>query len=211
MAGEGQAVDAHGGHIHRDGPQGLGGVHQEEDAPLPAEGAYLFDGKEGTGDVGAVAEHDGPDIGGELVRQTIQDQLAPVGAGQVFHGYPLPLQLLQGTKDGVVLHGGGEHLIPGAEQALEQQVEGGGGAAGKDHVAGAGAVDQSVELLPHLQHPARGVIGLLIAAPGDVAADIGNKVAHGLPHAGSLGIGCGAVIQIDAAHGRFLLSLHYYI
>ena len=197
VAGEGQAVDAHGRHVHRHGAQGLGSIHQEEDPPLPAQGAHLSDGKQGARHVGGVGEHHRPYILRQALRQAVRQQLSPVCTGQILHRHPLALQLFQGPQDGVVLHGGGEHLVAGPQQAVEQEVEAIGGPRREAHVPGIRAVHQGAQLLPHRQHPAGGVPGPLIAPPADVAAHMLQVVRHGRPHAGGLGERGGRIVQVD--------------
>ena len=154
-----------------------------------------------------MGHHQRPGVGAEQPRQRLQAQGAIPLAGDAGDLHPLLLQLAEGAHDGVVLHGGGEHVVARPQQALEQDVHGRGDAAGENDVFRLVKAQQPAQLFPGVQHHLGGGIGLLIAAPADVDPHLFDKIRHGLPHAGRFGKGCAAVVQIDLVHRLALLSL----
>lgn len=145
-----------------------------------------------------MGKHHRPHTGDDEALRLLQLEGPFIVTGQKVHRHPLPLQLPQRTHDRVVLHLGGQHPIPRSEQPFEQEIEGIGGPRRKADAARARAAHQGVEPLPHLQHPAGGIIGLGIPSPGDVAAHALDIIRHGPSHTGRLGKGGGGVVQIDA-------------
>lgn len=109
-------------------------------------------------------------------------------------------QLGQGTHDGVVLHGGHQHMVPGPQQALQQDVQAFGDVLGERHASAVRPVEQAAQLLAGAQHRLLRLIRPLIAAPADVAAAAGDIVEHGLGHLGRLGEAGAGVVQINRLH-----------
>ena len=149
----------------------------------------------------------GPD--GTLKRVRLQDAHG-IGREDAQGNLPRGGQVVQGAHDGVVLHGGHQHMVSGAQKALQQHVQALRNIAGKCHVPAVRAVEQRCQPLPGLQHQLLRLIRLIIAAAVDVAAALLYILIDRLRYAFRLGKAGAGVVQIDPLH-VFMLLFPYFL
>ena len=207
MAGEGQGVDVHG--LHVDGPHacGLGAVHEEFQPVGPAEVPRLLNGQQRAADVAGVGHHHCPGLRRQTGFHGLRPQRPRPVAGDAGERAACLRQLRQGPHDGVVLHGGHQHMVPRPQKALQQHVEALRHVFGEDHIAAVRPVEQLAQQLPGLVHDLLHLIGAVVAAPVDVDTRLRHIAVHRLRHPGRLGKGGAGVVQIDLFHKVPLLGL----
>ena len=200
---KGQGVDVHLLHMDGHASRRLGGIHTQEDAPLPAQRPHLRHRQQGTADVGGVGEHHQSGVRRQTPLRRGQVQLAGRPAGQAVHRHPPGLQLTQGAQYGVVLQARDRHPVAGPQQPLKHEIEGVGAPRRQDDVLGRRTAQQGAQTLPHLQHGFRRVAGRGVGPPAHIPSHLGQIFRHGLGHALRLGKrGGGLVKLIGPFHGR---------
>ena len=205
MAGKGQGVDVHGLHVDGQYARRLCGIQYEFQAVGMAEGSHLSGEQHRAADVAGVEHHHGAGIGPQQTLHGGGVQRTVRRAGNAVKGDALCLKLGQRPHDGIVLHGGDQHMVPGLQKALQQYVQAFGNIAGKHHVPAIGAVEQLRQQLAGMQHRLLRLIGFVIAAAVDVAAAVADIMVHRLRHAGRFGKACTGIVQIDPFHASALL------
>ena len=98
-------------------------------------------------------------------------------------------------------------MVARSQIALDDVVERIGDGRGEDNIFKFVKVKQPAQLLSGFNDDILSGIGLLIAAAVDVGADVFDKVADRLPHAGSLWVGGASVIEINPFHSDSPFSL----
>ena len=150
--------------------------------------------------VARVRHHHGPRGRRDLPVHLCRVERAVRRADRPRERHPDPSQLIEGPHDGIVLHRGHDHVIPGTKHPLEHQVQRLGHVAREDHVRRIRPTEQLPQRLARLQHGVRRVIGVRVAPAAHVAADLGDVPADGIRHARRLGKGRARIVKVDSPH-----------
>ena len=205
VAGEGKGADVHGLHIDGKNARRLRAVHEEKQAVPPAKLTHLRDGQERPADVAGVRHDDGPCAWPEQRLRRLCNQRSVCAAGNAAEANALRLELTQRAHDGVVLHGGDQNMVAGAEQPLEQNVQALRDIFRKNDAATVLAAEKRADAFARLENHFLGAVGGAVAAAGNVAAAAGDVAEHRLRHAGGLREGRAGVVEIDRIQdGRLL-------
>lgn len=208
VSGEGEEVDVHGLDVDGHVADGLGGVDEEWDGHVAADGADVGDGLEGAGDVGAVDDGDDFGVGSDGVSDAIGVDEAGVvvgfDAGVLDGAWELVGEGLDGAEHGVVLHGGDDGVDGaargegGSEEAFDGGVEGVGGVEREDDVVGGLAVDEFADAFAAVGEDVAGFACFAVGAAsgrGAVASLVGD---HGFEDRIGLGEAGGRVVEIES-------------
>ena len=200
----------HGRHVDGQHARRLGGIQYEFQAVGMAESPNLRRRQHRAADVAGMQHHNSPRVIPQQSRHGRRIQRTVPSARDTVKGHAPALQLGQRPHDGVVLYGGHQHMVSGAQKALQQHVQALRNIAGKCHVPAVRAVEQRCQPLPGLQHQLLRLIRLVIAAAVDVAAALLYILIDRLRYAFRLGKAGAGVVQIDPLHG-FMLLFPYFL
>ena len=131
MAGEAENIDVHFLHINVKDTGRLGGIHGIDKAVFPCDSTDPADIQQIARQIGAVCGDDGLCIGPDLFFKISVAEIAPpvcVKNGQ-FH--PTVFQFIKGPEDGIVLQGGGDHMVTGVQHTLDGHIQRFRGIGGK--------------------------------------------------------------------------------
>ena len=210
---EGEEVGVHGVDIDGEVADGLGGVDEERDGHVAADGADAVDGLEGAGDIGGVDGGDEACVGldGGVDGGGVDEAGVRIGrdACEGDELRELVGEGVDGAEDGVVLHIGDDGVEGarvaalvagevGAEEALDGDVEGAGGAVGEDDGVGRGGVDEGCDGGAAFGEECGGAGCFVVGASAGGGADLGVEAGHGLGDGGGFGEAGGGVVEIDA-------------
>ena len=143
-----------------------------------------------------------PGVGPEHPCQGLQVEKPLPVAGDAVKGDPLLCQPLKRPHDGVVLHGGNQAVVPGAQRPAQHQVQPPGVAGGEDGVGGVVKVKQLAQPLAQRQGHLLGLLGGAVDPTVHVGTHMGDVFRHPRRHTGRLGVGGGGLIQIDGGHDK---------
>ena len=198
MPGEAQQVNALFLHIDGEYPRGLGGIYRKQHTVLLRNGPDAPNVQQISRQIGAVGADNQPGVlPNVLFKIFIPNPPKPVRRenGQ-FH--PCFFQLVQGPENGVVFQRCGDHMVPGAQGALEGSVQALGGVGGEGNAGGVHSAEQFRQSAPGIVCRPGGLQRGIVDAPPGVAEG-GQAPNHGIDHGlGLLQRGC-RVVKVD--HG----------
>ena len=146
---EAEHVDAERGHVQRERPGGLRRV-EHIDQLMPAAKICNFRNIEHiSGQIRRVRRDDKPRLRAqERLERGIIDLPAPVGRDEADGHALLALQPVKRPQHGIVLQIGRDHMVAGAKQAVQRDVQRLGDVRGEDDVVGAWAAEEGRDGLP---------------------------------------------------------------
>ncbi|OPX93361.1 MAG: hypothetical protein A4E53_00264 [Pelotomaculum sp. PtaB.Bin104] len=199
MAGKGQHVDVAGRRVNRIGARCLSRVHQYA-APIPV--SYFrnsSNGGYGAGHVGGVVYHDQFDFFFfENIREGCRvHQTFPVCPDGKYFYLPALLQVTERAHHAVMLHGGGDNLVPLFQKTVYGYVEAFGDVFSEDDPGAVFDLKKPRQQFAGIEDQLAGLYRQPVAAPAGAPADVEKIVRHGLNHRFGLGKTGGGVIKVN--------------
>ncbi|MCY1529706.1 hypothetical protein D9M68_648660 [compost metagenome] len=205
VAGKGVEVAAQGLHIMAAMHRALGAVHHRQRAPGPGQRQQLGQRLPAAEYVGQLAHGEQPRARADQPAGLFQVDQAAIVERQ-HHQFQLPAQgqLLPWQQVGVVFQGADDDLVTGLEQVLQavgEQVDGFGGAAGEEDFRWAGGIQPVRRLGAAAFEGAGGALAGQVLGAVHIGRTAGVVAEQGVQHGLGLLRGCGTV-EVGLSLGR---------
>ncbi len=197
-ARKGQQVYSHRLHIDRHDTRRLGGIHQEEQVPLPDNPSDGGDRLHRAEHVAGMRQGNQPCAWCYCPAEVIGIDGAPAVSPQAGHGnVPGQLHSTQRPADTIVLQIGRNDMVSLRQQALECHVQGIGAVESEDEALGSFAVEELVEQMAGIVEGAFGSQCHLVPGSTRVGEVLAGEAVESLIDGFGLGETGGGVIEVN--------------